>query len=270
MSAADDARRSHRDARPLQRIRRSAKRWGRHLGIRLGLLPALTERGYMICATPRSGSNYLCQLLASTGQLGNPLEYFNTRGRRKRTDPNYPKAPSAQIDIIRSVGATSNGIYGVKVLPLQYRRASRKVDLFDELPNLKLLRLRRRNLLDQAISLSRAQQTGQIMASDRMRRLPVYDAQDIAKCIRAVQAMESAWDQVMLELGVQPLTLEYEDVMRDPQIAVDQVAALMGLGARPPINPASVLVTVQRDDESKNWRERFLADTGEEFQQLER
>ena len=82
--------------------------------------------------------------------------------------------------------------------------------------------------------------------------------------------MESAWDQVMLELGVQPLTLEYEDVMRDPQIAVDQVAALMGFGARPPINPASVLVAVQRDDESENWRERFLADTGEEFQHLER
>jgi LPS sulfotransferase NodH len=268
VSAAGDVGGQHRSVRPLRRIRRSAKRWGRHLAIRLGLLPPLADRGYMICATPRSGSNYLCQLLASTGQLGHPLEYFNTAGQRKDTDPKYPKDPRAQIDIVRSMGATPNGIYAVKVLPLQYQRARKKVDLFHELPNLKFLRLRRRDLLGQAISLSRVEQTGQIMASDRARRKPIYDAQYIRSCIRALQARESIWDQVMIEFGVQPLTVEYEDVMRNPQSAVDQVAALMGLAALPPINPALVLVTVQRDGESEAWRQRFLAETGEEFRHL--
>ncbi|TPL71848.1 hypothetical protein FJ941_28635 [Mesorhizobium sp. B2-3-13] len=39
-------------------------------------------RGYSICTSPRSGSNFLCQHLSSTGVLGHPLEYFNGRGRR--------------------------------------------------------------------------------------------------------------------------------------------------------------------------------------------
>ena len=223
----------------------------------------------MICTTPRSGSNYLCQLLASTGQLGNPIEYFNTRSRRKHTDTKYPRDPSGQIDIIRSMGATPNGIYAVKVMPLQYSRAAKEVDLFRELPNLELIRLRRRDLLGQAISVARVQQTGQFRASNLASGKLIYDAQNIKDCIHAARARESMWDQLMLEFGMQPLTLEYEDVMRDPQAAVDQVAALMGLAASPPIDSARVVVTVQRDRETDAWRQRFLADTGGEFRHLE-
>jgi LPS sulfotransferase NodH len=257
-----------RRVRPFRHIRRSATRLGQTLGMRLGLLPRLAEDGYMICATPRSGSNYLCQLLASTGQLGNPMEYFNTVGRRKHTDPNYPKHPRAQIGIIRSMGATPNGIYAVKVLPLQYRRARNRTDLFHELPNLKFVRLRRRDLLGQAISLSRAEQSGQFTTSQRARRTPSYDTQAIRACVHAVQAMESSWDQVMLELGLQPITFEYEDVVRDPQAAVDRVADLMRLAAPAPINPALVQISVQRGHESDDWRRRFLAETGGEFRHL--
>jgi trehalose 2-sulfotransferase len=269
MSASEVVERRRRGVRPLQSIRRAARRWVRHFGIRLSLLPQLADRGYMICTTPRSGSNYLCQLLASTGQLGNPIEYFNTRSRRKHTDAKYPKDRNGQIDIIRSMGATPNGIYAVKVMPLQYRRAAMKVDLFRELPNLKLVRLRRRDVLGQAISVARVRQTGLFRASNRASGTSVYDFEDIGNCIQAVRARESMWDRLMLELGVQPLTLEYEDVMRDPQAAVDQIAALMGLATSPPIDPARVLVTVQRDRETDAWRQRFLADTGGEFRHLE-
>jgi LPS sulfotransferase NodH len=49
-------------------------------------------KGYAICATPRSGSNFLSQLLESTGRLGRPLEYFNGPARRELTWPDYPEA----------------------------------------------------------------------------------------------------------------------------------------------------------------------------------
>ena len=35
--------------------------------------------GYLICATPRTGSTLLCGLLASTGVAGNPELYFRVR-----------------------------------------------------------------------------------------------------------------------------------------------------------------------------------------------
>jgi trehalose 2-sulfotransferase len=34
------------------------------------------ERSYLVCATPRSGSTLLCQLLGETGVAGRPQEYF--------------------------------------------------------------------------------------------------------------------------------------------------------------------------------------------------
>ena len=86
--------------------------------------------------------------------------------------------------------------------------------------------------------------------------------------IRDVQAREAIWDQVMRAFGMRPLLLAYEDVMRDPQAAIDQVAALMGL-APIPVNPALVCVTVQRDGDTEAWRQRFLAETGDEFRHLE-
>lgn len=234
----------------------------------LGLLPPLAARGYMICATPRTGSNYLCEILASTGQLGNPEEYFNTTARRTYVDPRYPTNRSAQVEIVRTAGATPNGIYAVKVLPIQYLRVCRKIEVLDALPNLHLVRLRRRDLLGQALSLMRARQTGQILASNRARSEPVYDVGQIRTCIDDVREREAIWDQVMRERKLQPVTFAYEDVMRDPQAAVDRVAALMGLATPVPIDRTLVHVRVQRDQKTDSWRERFLADTGDEFRDL--
>ncbi len=38
--------------------------------------PATPDRAYVVCSTQRSGSTYLCSLLASTGVAGNPQEFF--------------------------------------------------------------------------------------------------------------------------------------------------------------------------------------------------
>lgn len=222
----------------------------------------------MICAMPRSGSNYLCQLLASTDMLGNPLEFFNKAAGERTVDPNRPMRPRRQLDVIRTAGATRNGIYAVKLLPPHYLHVSKRIDLFGELPNLKVVRLFRRDILGQAISLSRVRQTGQFMASYPATTTPTYSANSIRSCLSALQEQEALWDEAMRRHGVQPLTFEYEDVMRDPQHAVDQVAMLMGLVAPMPINPALVAVTVQRDDSSVAWRRRFLDETGDEFRHL--
>jgi hypothetical protein len=68
---------------PFPRIRKAAKRSRRRIGRRLGFLPPLADRGCIIFATPRSGRNYFCELLASTNMLGNPLEFLSVVGGRR-------------------------------------------------------------------------------------------------------------------------------------------------------------------------------------------
>ena len=74
----------------------------------------------------------------------------------------------------------------------------------------------------------------------------------------------------MDRLGVRPLSFHYEDVTADPQGTVDQIAALMGLVPPVPIDPSLITYRIQRDGINAEWRRRFLIETGQEFQHLER
>lgn len=262
------AREKSRISRPFRRIRKASKRWRRRIAIGLGLAPPLADRGYMICATSRTGSTYLCELLTSTGLLGNPKEYFNRAGRRRHNDPAYPSGRRAQLDIVRTSGATSNGIYAVKVISPQIQRYKTHADPFHDLPNLALVRVRRRDVLGQAISLARARQTGQFTASHLQREAPAYDARALRHALRSVEKQEAIWDQVIGRRGVQPLSIAYEDLLADPQAVVDWIASLVGVALPVPLDRSLVTLSVQRDEQSADWRARFLAECGDDFPHL--
>lgn len=263
MSTASDPDRAGRKPDPIRRIRMAAKRWGKR--IRFALAPGLANRGYAICATPRSGSTYLCQLLTNTQVLGKPLEYFNTPGQRRDTDPKYPKDPRRQLEIVRSTGATRNGIYAVKLLPMHLKLIAGAIDPFRDLPNLSLVRLERRDLLGQAISLVRARQTRQFVATQPQDGVPVYDAQRIRDNLRSLLHQRGEWTDILTRFGASPVVVEYEDLAAQPQRIVDRIAALMRLATPVSVDPALITHTIQRDNINAEWRRRFLDDAGDEF-----
>ena len=266
MSAPTDLGTRRRRIRPFRHIRKVVKRWHHNFGVRLGLQSGPATHGYMICATQRSGSSYLSQLLASTRCLGNPAEYFNTPAWRK-TDSKYPKDPRAQFEIVRSLGATPNGIYGVKAHAFQIARMGEGIDPFRELPNLKLVRLLRSDMLSRAISLSRAKQSRQYSSMSPRLGEPVYSEQSIRHCLLSLLEQESIWNRIFERLGGEFLTLDYQEIVQSPQRTADQVAKFMDV-APAPIDPALIMVTMQRNESSLAWRKRFLADTGDEFRHL--
>ena len=215
--------------------------------------------GLIVCATPRSGSNYLCQLLASTGVLGVPREYFNPVGRRAYDDPEYPDDPRAQLAQVFTTGATANGVYAVKAHPFQLRDLD-GVDPLVELPDTLLVRLRRLGRLEQAVSWARVQQTGQFRAGDPAATEPTYDAKLVAASLRFLDDEEAWWDARLDPDRV--LEVTYEDLVADPQRVVDRVAALVGLEEPAEIDPAVVTVRVQRDATSRRWVERYASEGG--------
>jgi len=226
------------------------------------------DRGYMICATPRCGSNYLSQLLASTGVLGNPREYFNAPGRRQYDDPAYPDDPREQLKQVLTTGRTANGIYAVKMHHFQIAALNRIVNPFRDLPHLRFIVLERRDALGQAISWSRVLQTGQFRAPETAGREVNYDQNHIRQGLLWLMKERANWEKTLQAEKTRRLFLNYEAVMSDPQLAVDRVAAFMQIGGRPRIDPALVSVTIQRDQTTENWRARFLAETGDKFRHL--
>ncbi len=121
---------------------------------------------YAILATPRTGSEFLCASLRRRG-IGVPMEYlgvFSIADRLGCQDDagNTPLSPYfAQLYAKRT---TLNGIFGIKVLPMQLRRFARDdiaaaADFFSYFD--RVLLLQRKDKLLQAISWARAIQTKQ-------------------------------------------------------------------------------------------------------------
>jgi trehalose 2-sulfotransferase len=218
------------------------------------------NRGYAICTSGRSGSNLLCQYLSSTGMLGNPLEYFNGSGRRLLGYPEYPDDPSKQIDWILTEGATPNGIYGLKIFPAQAELIEKSIRWTDLLPNLRFVLLKRRDILGQALSAVRALQTEQWRASMPARGPAIYDGAQIYERLQIAARDYARWDVFFARKAVMPTIIAYEDLLADPQSAVDQVADLFGLRGRARAAGERIDLKIQRDATTEEWRARFLTE----------
>ncbi|MGF7005363.1 Stf0 family sulfotransferase [Aminobacter sp. BE322] len=216
------------------------------------------SQGYAICTAPRSGSNYLCQLLAGTELLGRPLEYFNGPGRRFFDDPTYPDDPHDQLRRITTMGATSNGIYGLKLFAHQHDWIAGKVEWTRHLPKLHFVFLTRRDLLGQAISWAKAEQTGQYRHTQSARKDPTFDSRKIMASLTAIAKENARWETFFARNGLQPVRLVYEDAVANPQLAVDRVALQVGLKTGILADVTRVQVRIQRDSSTEAWRSRFL------------
>ena len=216
-------------------------------------------RGYALCTEPRSGSNYLLSLLHHTGVLGKPEEYFNydymVRGR-----PDYPQSPDLQIGQIPTLGRTPNGIYGVKLFGWNFDNL-KTTRWAERLPNLSFIYLERRDILGQAISRVRAENTGFWSSfEEKSKQDPNYNYDAIDKTMRSIVLQQQRWRLFFAYNGLGHLTVIYEQMQNNPQLTISMVARYMGLDDVR-IDPGDVGLKVQRDDLTKEWRQRFIAES---------
>jgi LPS sulfotransferase NodH len=212
------------------------------------------QRGYVICFTERSGSTMLCEYLSATGALGMPREYLHGSGIG-----GLAFDPKRQLRAVLAQGLTANGVYGLKVSPGQ-------MDNFPLpwprlLPNLSFVHISRRDLLGQALSAARAEQSQQWRSTMKeMRRSVVYDAALIKHKLTRIVRDEARWQLYFAINEISPLRLVYEEFCSDPLVAVRQVAELVSLREVPSVDRSKITLRMQRDEETEQWRSRFVAE----------
>jgi trehalose 2-sulfotransferase len=238
---------------------------------------------YLVCATERSGSTLLCELLAATGVAGRPEEYFeflSATGRARQSreyfpedaDPSIrallapPDAPLAPVphrlrlaDALER-GTTPNGVFGAKMMWAYLPDFLAHGEPEEQLGPLRWVHVERRDTLAQAISLWRAVQTAQWRAGDRdAGGEPVFHAGAIAYLKGRQEEHAAAWRAWFAERGIEPLEIVYEEFAQEPQPAICRVLDHVGVpsaGVHVPEPP----IRRQSDARSQEWVDRFRAE----------
>ena len=211
---------------------------------------------YIIASERRSGSHFLASLLLSSGQAGVPLEYFHARHWEERLA--WSGAPSADTFCqLIQCRTSSNGVFGVKAHWAQYAYACR-LGLEAVLRQSKFVRITRRDILAQAISLVIAQQSGSWICEQATTAQPIYSMTSIRNAILSLQAEKKHWERYLALNSIQHITLEYEDLCRDGQAQVRGVCEHLGIRACPRIQS---LLKVQRGRINEEWRQRYKEDS---------
>jgi len=219
---------------------------------------------YFICATPRTGSSLLLGLLDSTGVSGHPQAYFRSSdegawserwgiGHTSQRALDYGEFVRAAL----VAGRTGNGVFGAKLMwgthaeltgrlaGLHPELAGSELQLLErEFGQLRFVYLRRDDILAQAVSWLRAEQTGvwfvggsgEIsggggqVAGER----PRFDRDAITRIMRTIDEHNAGWEGWFEAYGIQPHRIRYEDLSADPSAVTHGVLDHLGLGAALP------------------------------------
>jgi LPS sulfotransferase NodH len=247
----------------------------------------MTERTcYLILATPRSGSTLLGQGLQATGLAGDPKEFF---GHKMAFWMDRWQAPSfgAYVDLLTHRRATSNGVFGAKLLygQLQHLENVARQDaalaelplstiLSNLFPNLHYVWATRNDKLRQAISWFKARQSGvwgqskgqeepKLGRAWRMGDEPLqpgelaFDFDGIAALLRQAEAEDAAIAAYFAENEIIPFRVVYEEFAPRYEETVIELLHWMGIEAPERLTLANPRTVKLADDRTDEWVERF-------------
>jgi LPS sulfotransferase NodH len=220
----------------------------------------------LLASTPRSGSHLFGHALQSTGRLGAPLEYFQRRHWFKWCEL-AAAAGMAPLDYIIRRRTSPNGVFSAKIHYSHITNADlvrgethwRRLLTF---PRVAIVRLKRRNLVRQAISFATAEQTLSWIGAQPVTRDPEYSRAAITKALRHLVLEDASWDLYLARFGYAPAIVYYEDFVADMDAHVRRIGAFAG------VEDAETL-TVDRDflppkqssTLADDWERRYVEET---------
>jgi trehalose 2-sulfotransferase len=233
---------------------------------------------YLLCGTPRTGSTWLCSLLASTGVAGRPESYFREPDQQQwAARLGVPITGSGHFDFAAFVagavrfGSTSNGVFGARVmwgtmsLLVQGLAGPSKQSDIEVLQAafgpLRFVHLRRRDIVGQAVSWTRAEQSGHWQDGDESGAEPRLDLHEVDGFVRAIHEHNAGWEAWFAAEGIEPLDVCYEALVTDPGSVVRSVLSWIGTHQPPGWEP-SWPHRRQADAISDDWVRRYRESRG--------
>jgi trehalose 2-sulfotransferase len=216
----------------------------------------------LIASTPRCGSHMLGHAMASTGLLGVPFEYANPANLAEWADRLGTVSPDDTLRAVMARRTTANGVFAIKAHFSHCESLGGPSRFLKFWPNLKVVHLRRADVLRQAISYAVARQTGVWIAGQEAESdVADYDPQVIAECLDDIAVQNASWVSAFASAGLTPISIQYESTVDDMAAVVTRCARLVGvIGADDVANVTIATARQARSDRTEDWIRRYAAD----------
>lgn len=215
----------------------------------------------IIAFIPRSGSNFLCDMMRSAGvadpyefyypyEFSDRVNYWGTIKWGQQIDKNIVTDEKKWFEYVVGGGSVKVGWHSHQVM------LKESGDLFPPIKK-KYIYLRRRDKLRQAISWVRAEQSGQWSCFNKKRKECTYDRDAITQKILDIVDQETRWNNYFADVA--HMELFYEDfdnntvnqIKEHYQIADDE--GYWNTQRQPPVE-----YKIMRDDVSDQWVKWYI------------
>jgi trehalose 2-sulfotransferase len=224
--------------------------------------PAPLRKSYVIAATPRCGSTFLCTRLWATGVLGAPAEYFSYQKKLVGTtmmERLQASSPADYLGKLLSRRTSQNGVFGMSFEFNDFDEALRRFPgMLDALSPFTYIFVDRRDQLTQAAFMAKGVQADSLAATLHQRRAALrYDRDLIAKWLGRIERQKLGWMRWFAANNVEPYVVTYEEMAADIDATVHGIVELLGVENDEP-QPMRVVLTERPSDRvSERWAARF-------------
>jgi LPS sulfotransferase NodH len=264
-------------------------------------VPSTTvELSYFVCATERSGSTLLCELLKGTGMAGRPEEFFETlrhSGMPRQPREYFNSAVPAEAIValpavkpgraeqrgefesrlceIVTAGTTPNGVFAAKLMwnylpdfaarlgELPGLHGAALLDAINAtFPDTRFVHVSREDKVAQGVSLWKAIQSQQWRDEGPRDSLPEveYNYEALDHVIRELEEHDDAWTAWFKEQGIEPVRVTYEELDAAQSATIDRTLDELGLDRSQQTSSIVPLMRRQADDVSADWADRYVDD----------
>jgi LPS sulfotransferase NodH len=237
------------------------------------------QKSLIICATPRSGSYLLSDLLHQSG-LPFAEEWLTPFHQSSRKKAYAEKESLGFVDYLKCLSRREriNGIFTMKIMYPQFYSLMQTLQETDTLPgndwferfqyvfpNPHFVHITRLNKLAQAISHSKARQTGQwVKRKDKTDKAviePVYSFLGICRALEDRATSEKLWNDFFRDKGLYVTQVTYEELVENGQSTLQDLVSRLGL----PVNPTQKIESTRTflqmaSGVNREWEDRYDMD----------
>jgi len=216
------------------------------------------KKVYGIVGTQRSGSNYVCSGLRSVKGLGDPREYFSPvhiheEGKLVQSKED---AVSFAHELIAAVPEEESFAFKLHYLQFFENFLSKGIDLETAFPDIKIIFLRRSDIIQQAVSLWKAELTQVWVDGMEAQREPHYNFGEIRSRYFDLKIHDLMWERYLASRNLSFLNLIYEDLQGNEQKFFYNLLSFLGCADRFSDLKKPDLIK-QANEQSIQWGNRF-------------